>query len=248
MKTSTSWDDVADWYHEHLRGEDTYHVKVILPNLLRLMTLKKGEHVLDLACGDGFFSRAFYEAGAQVIGVDISSELIEIAKRNSVKEITYQTSGAHVLDMIKTASIDTAVCILAIQNIAEVKEMLVEMKRILKPEGRFFIVMNHPAYRIPKRSSWGIDEKGKQYRRIDAYMTEMKEAISMHPGKNSDTTVSFHRPLQYYGKLLSNTGLAITRIEEWISHKKSQTGPRSKEEDRMRKEIPLFLCLEVKRA
>ncbi len=248
MTKETSWGGVADWYHEHLAGEDTYHVKVILPNLLRLMNIKKGEHVLDLACGDGFFTRAFYEAGAKVIGVDISSELIEIAKKNSSKEIAFHVSGAHMLSMVKSDTIDTAACILAIQNIAEVKEMLAEIKRILKPGGRFLIVMNHPAYRIPKRSSWEIDPKGKQYRRIDGYMTESKEEIAMHPGKSDDTTVSFHRPLQYYGKLISNADLAIARLEEWISHKKSQPGPKAAEEDRMRKEIPLFLMIEVKRA
>ena len=35
---------------------------MILPNLVRAMAIKKGARVLDLACGQGFFSRAFAEA------------------------------------------------------------------------------------------------------------------------------------------------------------------------------------------
>jgi hypothetical protein len=40
--------------------------------------------------------------------------------------------------------------------------------------------------------------------------------------------------------------LAITRLEEWISHKTSEEGPKKKIEDDARKEIPLFMCLEMK--
>ena len=74
----------------------------------------------------------------------------------------------------------------------------------------------------------------------------------MKPGSSKgqnveQITVSFHRPLQYYSKLFSATGFVITRLEEWISHKRSQVGPRQKEEDRMRSEIPLFLFVEIKK-
>jgi hypothetical protein len=73
----------------------------------------------------------------------------------------------------------------------------------------------------------------------------------MTPGqkdlKKKIKTVSFHRSLQYYVKLFSKSGFAITRLEEWISHKQSQMGPRQKAEDVARKEIPMFMCVEVKK-
>ena len=74
----TSWNKVANWYDEHLGGEDTYHLKVVLPNLLRVMDVRKGDRILDLACGQGYFSRAFAGKGALVTGADISPELIKI--------------------------------------------------------------------------------------------------------------------------------------------------------------------------
>jgi hypothetical protein len=48
-------------------------------------------------------------------------------------------------------------------------------------------------------------------------------------------------------KALSKHRFAITRIEEWISHKESEKGPRKEAEDRARKEFPLFLAIEVRR-
>ncbi|MCX6716038.1 MAG: hypothetical protein NT077_03410, partial [Candidatus Taylorbacteria bacterium] len=89
----------------------------------------------------------------------------------------------------------------------------------------------------------------KQYRRIDSYLSDGQIEIDMTPGENDPakkkTTMSFHRPLQSYFKALNKAGFAVSRLEEWISHKKSQNGPRAAEEDRIRKEIPMFLMLEA---
>ena len=60
-------------------------------------------------------------------------------------------------------------------------------------------------------------------------------------------TVSFHRPLQVYIKALTKAGFVVSRLEEWISHKKSGSGPRQAAEDTARKEIPLFLCIEARK-
>lgn len=243
---TTSWGNVADWYDDLLKEDDTYQSKVILPNLIRLVAPSKGEMILDLACGQGFFSRALALEGAGVVGVDISKELVGKAEE-SIPLAKFFVSPSHQLPMIEANSIDKIVVVLALQNIEKMKETFEECARVLKKGGKLFIVLNHPAFRIPKRSSWGYDEvENIQYRRIDGYLSEAKTAIEMHPGqKTGETTVSFHRPLQVYFKHLSKAGFAVTRFEEWNSHRKSQKGKRSDAEDRSRKEIPLFLCLEA---
>jgi SAM-dependent methyltransferase len=220
---------------------------VILPNLLRLIGVKRGEIVADIACGEGFFARALHLAGANVIAADISPELIAIARKNSPKEINFNVAAAHDLGWIKNGSVDKATIILGLQNIADAGKVLSEAARILKSGGKLYLVLNHPAFRVPQSSSWGFDEeKNIQYRRVDGYLYEKKVEIEMRPGSDKSVkTVSFHRPLQYYFKQLHGAGLAVTRLEEWISHKKSESGPRAKAEDLARKEIPLFLCLET---
>ncbi len=247
---NTSWGVVADWYENHLsENQDSYHKKVILPNLLRLIDIKPTDSILDLACGTGFFTREFFTLSKKVMGVDISKELISIARKNSDPNIKYVVTPAHKLKGISDASVDKISLVLAIQNIEEVKEMLYECSRVLSQGGSMHIVLNHPSFRIPKGSSWGWDDVAqKQYRRIDKYISESKVEIDMHPGqKEKEQTISFHRPIQFYFKLFRSGGFVVTRLEEWISHKKSDAGPRQKEEDRMRKEIPLFMYLEIKK-
>lgn len=94
---SASWGEVASWYDAHLNEADTYHEKVILPNLLRLIDAKPTDAILDLACGQGFFTRAIKKTGAKVEGVDIAPELIAIAKAESPL-IPYHVASADKLD------------------------------------------------------------------------------------------------------------------------------------------------------
>lgn len=248
-KNKTSWDNVAFWYNDLLKKENTYQNEVILPNLLRLMEIKNSESVLDLACGQGFFTREFAKLTSKVIGVDISSELIEIAKKQNTNNINYIVSVANNLSFIKDKSIDKISIILALQNIDNLSGVINECYRALRIKGKLYIVLNHPAFRVPKKSDWGYDvKKNIQYRRVEKYLSEILINIDMNPGektqKNKKYTVSFHRPLQSYFKSLNASGFLVSRLEEWISNKKSQNGPRQKTEDIARKEIPMFMCME----
>jgi len=242
---NTSWENVAGWYDQLLEGEGTYQRELILPNLLRLMDINARETILDLACGQGFFAREFYRKTKRVMGVDASRSLIALAQKNSPQPLEFHVAQADALPFIKSGTLDKIAIVLALQNIENIQAVTKECARVVRPAGSLYIVLNHPAFRVPKESSWGWDEKEKvQYRRVDRYLSELKVPIAMHPGKTSTPyTTSFHRPLQSYFKALGKAGFAVSGMEEWNSHKKSEPGPRAVAEDIARKEIPLFLCL-----
>ncbi len=244
----TDWDDVAIWYDKHLENFDTYQAQVIAPNLIRMLEIKKGESVLDLACGQGYFSRLAKDVGANVTGVDLSKDLISLAQEKS-NDIDYIVAPAGDTKL-KKESFEKVFTVLAFENIKNIDEVMVEINRVLKKEGKFFLVMLHPAFRIPQYSDWGFDtKKDLQYRRIDKYLSEIKIDIDLKPfkGKGIVKTSTFHRSLQWYMKSFKKAGFTITSIEEWISHKKSQVGTRQKAEDLARKEFPMFMTLELKK-
>lgn len=265
----TSWGEVANWYDEALeKREGTFQKEVIQPNVLRLLGLPDisdaQKTILDLACGQGFFTREIAKGNSKnkIIGSDISNELINLAKQNPdrvTKQIEYHVSPATDVSFCADQSIDQVLISLALQNIENVAGVFKECSRVLKygkdfnKSGQMIIVLNHPAFRIPKRSSWGWDNlipvKPALYRRLDGYISESTEKIDMTPGevKGKKYTISFHRPIEYYVKLLSKAGFVVTRMEEWISHRTSEPGPKADEENRMRKEIPMFLMIEAYR-
>jgi ubiquinone/menaquinone biosynthesis C-methylase UbiE len=245
QESKTSWGKHAKWYGSVVEEKGSYQKEVILPGVLKLLDLKAGEAVLDLACGEGFFAREFHALGANVLGVDAGAGLIALAQKKSPKDIVYRVSDAKNLSFLNDGAFDAVVIILALQNIDDLAPVLREARRVLKPSGRIVIVLNHPVFRIPKFSGWGWDEgQSLQYRKINRYMSELKLPIEMHPGdRPGDTTWSFHRPLSAYFKALKDAGFVVADLEEWVSPKKSQPGPKAKAENLARSEFPLFMAI-----
>jgi ubiquinone/menaquinone biosynthesis C-methylase UbiE len=247
-RQSTDWGKVAKWYDD-LVGEEgsEFQKEIIFPGVLRMLAFKpdQKEKVLDIACGQGAFCRLLQDKGAEVTGVDAATELIKLARDRSDPTIKYIVGDARDLSFLPEKSFSAASCILAIQNIDKVQPVFDSVARILLPGGRFAVVMMHPAFRGPKSTRWGWDDKESvQFRRVDRYLLPRKEPIVTHPGqKTGEYTWTFHRPMQTYIRHLRNAGLLVDHMEEWPSHKKSTSGPRAPAENRAREEIPMFLAL-----
>lgn len=242
---STSWESVTNWYDKSVGVEGHYyHQHVIMPRLKELIKFKDKDHLLDFACGQGVLARQIPKKIAYT-GIDLSSSLIKAAKKHDRNEKHhYQTHDATEPLPFEAGSFSHATIVLALQNISEPEKVIQSAYKALKPGGRFYIILNHPCFRVPRQSSWGVDEAKKlQYRRIDRYMSQLKIPIQMTPskGKKSTQTLSFHRPLSFYSKALKDAGFSTLLIEEWCSDKVS-TGKMAKAENRAREEIPLFLC------
>lgn len=247
--TPTSWGNVANWYDRMVEGEGSYQRDLILPNLLRLMVVKSGDKIADVACGQGFFARELVKVGAVVSAFDISPELLKIGRERSANlKITFTAAPADKLPA-KSGEFDKAIIVLALQDVENLDGAVNEISRILKANGEFFVVINHPAFRIPKRTAWLYDEKRKiQSRAVDEYMSESRVKMEVHPGvEKSELTTYFHRPLQTYFKSFQKAGFVVSRLEEWVSDKKSGEGPRANAENKARREFPLFMAVVLKK-
>ncbi len=245
---STSWEKVSPWYNKITRNSGHYyHEHVVIPGVLKLLNLKPGDKLLDLASGTGVLGRAVPK-GTEYLGVDIAPSLVAEAKKNDRNfSHTYQVG-----DATETLSIPSnfshAAIILALQNIKEPASAIKNISDHLNAGGTLVLVLNHPAFRIPRQSSWEIDEgKKTQYRRVDRYMSPLEIPIHMNPSdRNSQMTMSYHFPVSSYSKMLKENGFVIDLIEEWTSDKES-VGKASKMENRSRNEIPLFMAILAKK-
>jgi ubiquinone/menaquinone biosynthesis C-methylase UbiE len=251
MAPGESWDHVAGWYDSLVADRGTeLQQDIIIPGILRLLRLRRGEKVLDLACGQGAVSQALFREGVEVTGIDASPRLIEMARRRSPGAIRYLVGDARQLGALPDGGFDAVVCALAAQNIDPIAPLFAEAARVLRPGGRLVMVLSHPAFRIPRQSSWRWDEGRKLlYRGVDLYLTPLKIPIDMAPFKKpgEKVTWTYHRALQAYVNGLAAANLWTNALEEWPSHKLSQPGPRAKAENRARKEFPLFLALRAVR-
>ncbi|MFA6119009.1 MAG: class I SAM-dependent methyltransferase [Parachlamydiales bacterium] len=239
-----NWDNVSNWY-DNLVSEKGhyYHENVIIPKVLKI--LEKKASVLDLACGQGILER-YLTGETEYLGIDISSSLIQ--KANQYKKIKnhkfLEKDICQKFDLQKK-EYEAATLMLAIQDLDDPVIALKNAYNHLKKDGVFIIVLNHPAFRIPRQTSWQIDEKQKMlYRRVNVYMSELKIPISISPSKKerSKEVFSHHFPLSVLSNYLSESGFLIRNIYEWVSDKKS-TGGKSRMENKAREEIPMFLTI-----
>jgi len=249
---SAGWQNVARWYSSYLESPDTYQEQVVFPGVLRLLGPKPGATYLDIACGEGSLARHIVADGGRVVGFDAAPALVEKARRRGIVGAEFLTGDAgRFPEAVRIRRFDGAVCVLAIQNIKEMRAVFTEAAKVLRPGAPLVLVLNHPAFRVPRQSDWGWDEAKKtMYRRVDRYLTPLDVPILMNPGRKGGkplTTVSHHRPLQDYVAALAAAGFVIDGLEEWVSHRASDSGPRAKAENRSRTEFPLFLALRARR-
>lgn len=254
VKKDTSWKASSDWY-DSLVGDTGhfYHRELIFPWLMPHLHLKKEDSLLDLGCGQGVLSRQIPEIMLYT-GIDFAKPLLTQAKnyakanKKSNHEFIHHdlTVTPWPLDKDKKNFYSNIVSILALQNMKEPMIVLKEAAHYLKPNGSMILILNHPCFRIPRKSRWGFDEATKtQTRELFSYMTPQEIPITTHPGKEaigqqSDKTWSYHFPLSTWSSYIAQAGLIIKGIEELVSPKVS-IGKNARSENRAREEFPLFL-------
>ena len=246
----TLWDQASRWYDSlvGMSGSD-YHQTIVMPGVLKMIELKPGRRVLDLACGQGVFSRFLLGKKIKPEGLDSSEELLRMARSRSVKSIPYHLGNASDAKLLDGQEFDGIACLLAVQNMEKIEPVFQNVARWLKPKGKFVMVITHPCFRIPRQTHWGWDaEKKIEYRRVDRYANEMKIPILTPPFIDKvNFTMTYHRPLQNYFSALLKAGLCVDSLEEWMSNKESAPGKRSRGENRARKEVPLFMAIRAVR-
>lgn len=93
---------------------------------------KKPTLLLDLACGTGSFSNCFAKEGVEVIGVDMSEEMLSVAREKSFDagvEVLYLCQKAQELDLYGT--VDGAVCCLdSLNHITDYKDFCKAISRV----------------------------------------------------------------------------------------------------------------------
>jgi 2-polyprenyl-3-methyl-5-hydroxy-6-metoxy-1,4-benzoquinol methylase len=129
--------------------------------------------VLDLGCGQGYFSRQLASRGAQVAAIDVSTALLTLAETREYQRplgIQYQClSAASIADQWPAESFDLVAACMSLQDMADVPATLRGAAALLRPGGRLVFSVPHPATDTLARE-WERDETGrKQSLKLDRY-------------------------------------------------------------------------------
>jgi toxoflavin synthase len=161
---SSSYDPVAEQYRRSKYAPFRQHVEQY--TLQKLTGPLQGESALDLACGEGFYSRLLKTWGAgTVVGVDLSPNMIELALRQETAQplgISYHVQDACALDLGQQFDLVVAAYLFNhAHNRDEFLEMARAVARHLTPEGRLVAVISRgdqPVSAYPKITKYGFSK------------------------------------------------------------------------------------------
>jgi ubiquinone/menaquinone biosynthesis C-methylase UbiE len=144
---TTNYDDIAAVYKRAKQQPWRLHLEHF--TLFTLLGDLRGKSVLDLACGEGFYTRFLKQRGAaRVVGVDLSAGMIALARREEERQrlgIDYVVHDVKDLTLDETFDVVVAAYLLNYAQTAdELLAMCVAITRHLQPGGRFVTVNNNP--------------------------------------------------------------------------------------------------------
>jgi SAM-dependent methyltransferase len=202
-----------------------------------MLNIQAGEVVLDIACGNGQFSRRLAGLGATVVASDFSPKLIELAKGRTSENgdrIHY-----HVVDATDEVQLmalagadnqrfDAAVCLNALMDMPAIEPLFRSVAKLLKPSGRFVFSVMHPCFNglsiamQPELADY--DDKPTYSIKVSRYLSaEVTKglAISEQPVQQ----YYWHRPLHMLLNSAFENGLVMDRMEEPVL--RPETPPKS---------------------
>jgi ubiquinone/menaquinone biosynthesis C-methylase UbiE len=143
------WNANAEFWDERMGEGNYFHKTLIEPTQLKMLDIKSGQKILDIACGNGQFARKMAEMGAQVTAIDFSEKLIAIARAKGNKNIKYK-----IVDATKTADLrklsgtkyDAIVCTMAFMDMKDIKKLIKFSPKLLKKNGSFVFSLCHPCF------------------------------------------------------------------------------------------------------
>ena len=111
--------------------------------------------VLDLGCGDGTHLRALADCIGRGIGIDLSPQMVQVARRETRhSSLCFRVGDAECLASVPSASVDTVLCVGVLEHLLRPARALQQVVRVLKPSGRFVaLTLNgaHWWYRLADR-------------------------------------------------------------------------------------------------
>lgn len=115
--------------------------------------------VLDAACGTGRHARHLAARGHRVIGVDATPEMLAHARR-ALPDADLRDGDLAALP-VETASVDAAVCALALQHCERLGPPVVDLARVVRPGGRLVVSDFHPMQVLLGMSAFFIAADGR---------------------------------------------------------------------------------------
>ncbi|GAC1349298.1 MAG: class I SAM-dependent methyltransferase [Ktedonobacteraceae bacterium] len=226
QQTREAWNQNAAFWDEHMGDGNQFQRVLIGPASERLLALQPDELVLEIACGNGVFSRRMASLGAHVIATDFSENmLVQAQKRNThiqyADRIEYKLIDAtneEQLLSLGRGRFDAAVCNMAIMDMAQIEPMLSALAQLLKANGRFVFSITHPCFNSDGKIA--LEEEDRDGEIVEVYSIKVAHYLGQRQHRGLGIIGQpvphyyFERPLHVLFNACFQAGFVMDGLEE----------------------------------
>lgn len=219
-----AWNKNAVFWDEKMGEGNDFANLLCWPAVQRLINPHAGQSILEIACGNGLFSRRLAEMGSRVTGIDFSSELVALARKRTPTTLPVKYQVADVTDRqallaLGAGTFDSALCNMALFDIADIKPLFETLPVLLKPGGDFVFTLTHPSFNnascvhVAEEQDVEGEMRLVHSIKVSRYMSTYQVhglAIRGQPVPQ----LYFERPLQYYLNLGFDNNFVLDGFEE----------------------------------
>ena len=226
QQAQAAWEANAAWWDDFIGPEgNPFHRLLVAPATENLLAVRRDERILDIACGNGQFSRRLADLGAQVVAFDAATTFIERARGHSrehvdmIEYLVLDATDAGALRSLGRGRFDAAVCNMALMDMTDLQPLAAALPYLLKPGGRFVFSVTHPCFNSGEFRKV-VEEEDRDGELVTSYAIKrhsyLEPVITRGIGiiGQPQPHLYFHRPL---GALLSpffGHGMALDALTE----------------------------------
>ena len=136
------FDELAsDWWDPNGRMKPLHDINPLRLNFILQQSSLNGKKILDVGCGGGILSESMAKQGATVTGIDLSSNVLSIAKQHATDQnllINYELIAAEELAIRQPAHYDIVTCLELLEHTSNPDVIIQACAKLCKPGGKLF--------------------------------------------------------------------------------------------------------------
>jgi 2-polyprenyl-6-hydroxyphenyl methylase/3-demethylubiquinone-9 3-methyltransferase len=129
-----------DWWDSTGSCSPLHHINPLRVEFIQHHAELHQMKVLDIGCGGGILCESLAKLGADVTGIDLSENVINIANSHQKNlNIHYEVASAEDFAEIHPAQFDVITCMEMLEHVPDPASIIASCEKLLKPQGKLFL-------------------------------------------------------------------------------------------------------------
>lgn len=175
LKVKTAYDEWAEIYDTNKNLTRDLNARTIRGESLSLVN----KRILEIGCGTGLNTQYLVQKAKEVVGLDLSEEMLKVARRRIGEEnVRFVVGDITEPWHFENASFDMIVANLVLEHIEDLSHVFREAGRVLRSEGTLYIAELHPYKQLNQSQAKYVSQETGEEVFVDAFTHSISEYVN----------------------------------------------------------------------